>query len=114
MPNRVYRRDGGAFRRGARSFLVNMPSVGKVLSRERGKGKGERGKETGWYGGLGSVLGSPRVHFIFGGVSSETDRLYGRRLDHPSFIESDLMARLPPPSPPPLPRTRNFCLSKDS
>lgn len=100
MPNRVYPRDGSAFRRGARFSLVNMPSVGKVLSQGKGEGKasGERN------GSLGSVLGSPRVHFIFGGVSSETDRLYGRRLDHPSFIESDLMARLPPL----LPRTRNF------
>lgn len=106
MPNRVYPRDGSVFRRGARASLVNMPSVCKVLSREKVKGKAS-GERNGVYGGLGSVLGSPRVHFIFGGVSSETDRLYGRRLDHPSFIESDLMARLPP-------RTRNFCLSEDS
>lgn len=45
MPNRVYPGDGGAFRRGARASLVNMPSVGKVLSRE--PGARESGGRTG-------------------------------------------------------------------
>lgn len=77
MPNRVYSEESCAFRRGARASLVNMPSVGKVLSRmgEGGGGGGEKRELR----VLGSVLGSPRVHFIFEGVSSETDRLYGRR-----------------------------------
>jgi len=46
MPNRVYPGDRSAFRRGARAFLVNMPLVGKVLSREKGKGE-RQGKKRG-------------------------------------------------------------------
>lgn len=49
MPNRVYSGDGGAFRRGARASLVNMPSVGEVLS--RGGGGGEKSGSA--HGGLG-------------------------------------------------------------
>jgi len=83
MPNRVYSEENGAFRRGARASLVNMPSA--KCYREWGGGREERRREGEGNGRarelrvLGSVLGSPRVHFIFGGVSSETDRLYGRR-----------------------------------
>jgi hypothetical protein len=51
-----------------------MPSVGKVLSRTAAAAEGRK-RELRMLGS-GSELGSPRVHFIFGGVSSETDRLY--------------------------------------
>ena len=63
MPNRVYPRDDGAFRRGARAFLINMP-LAKCYRARRGKGKGG-GKKRGYAGGgfrVGSGVAKGAFH----------------------------------------------------